>query len=342
MPVFVTGGTGFVGINLIRSLVSDGHQVRALVRPTSRRVGLDPEKVEFVHGDVTDADSIRRGMEGCDQVYHLAGWVQFTPWGAETARRVNVGGTENVCRAAMESGVRRLVHTSSIAAVGRGPTDAPATEDTPWNLGGLRAPYYRTKHEAEQVVQRYAGRGLDAVVVNPGYIVGPYDIKPTGGRLLIRIVTRRVPGYPARGGVGFVDVREVVEGMRLAMERGVRGERYVLVGENMTYRAYVRLVARVGGVEPPKWAASYWMLYPLAVGATVLGGVRPRAFADFNMTVLRTGFCEHYVSSAKARRSLGVKCWPIEKAVSDALNWFKQNGYVQRTSDGWRVPQRAN
>ena len=191
LPVFVTGGTGFLGVNLIRSLAADGHRIRALVRPTSKRLGLDLENVEFVQGDVTDLDSVRRGMDGCDQVYHVAGWVQFTPWGMKTARRVNVEGTENVCRTALEIGVGRVVHTSSIAAVGHGPIDAPANEETVWNLGHLRVPYYETKHEAEVVVQRYVRQGLDAVIVNPGYIVGPYDSKPTGGRLLIRIVTRR-------------------------------------------------------------------------------------------------------------------------------------------------------
>lgn len=340
MAVFVTGGTGFVGVNLIRALVADGHEVRALVRPTSNRVGLDVGGVTFVPGDVTDLDSVRRGVEGCDRAYHLAGWVQITPWGLGVARRVNVEGTDNVCRACLDGGVSRLVHTSSIAAVGSGRLEAPATETTAWNLEGLRAPYYITKHDAESRVRRYVSRGLDAVIVNPSYVVGPYDIKPTGGRVILRYVTGSVPGYPSRGGIGFVDVREVVEGMRLAMERGRRGERYILNGENMSYRDYIHLIARVGGVAPPKWAVPFGLVYPAAALATALGWVSSKAFTNFNLTVLRTGYCEHYVSSAKARRELGVQQRPIETAVADAIHWFEQNGYLHRTADGWRVPAR--
>ncbi len=337
MAIFVTGGTGFVGFNLIRALVADGEEVRALVRPNANRIALDSDRVTVVTGDVTDIDSIRRGMDGCDRVYHLAGWVQITPWGIDTARRVNVTGTENVCNMCIEHGVRRMVHTSSVAAVGHGPLESPATENTAWNLGGLRVPYYITKFEAESRVREAVKRGLDAVIVNPSYVVGPYDIKPTGGRVIIKYVTRSVPGFPSRGGIGFVDVREVVEGMRLSMERGRTGERYILNGENLSYRDYVHLIARAGGVAPPKWSVPYGLIYPAAALANAAGWLRPRLFTDFNLTVLRTGFCEHYVSSAKARRELGVKHWPIERAVADAIAWFEERGYLLRKPGGWQA-----
>lgn len=330
MAVFVTGGTGFLGVNLVRALVADGERIRALSRPGSPRVGLDVGNIEFVEGDVADFDSVRRGMEGCDRVFHVAGWVRITPWGRDEARRVNVVGTENICRACLELGIRRLVHTSSIAAVGHGPIDAPASEESAWNLGEISAPYYDTKLEGEHVVRRYVDRGLDAVIVNPSYIVGPFDIKPTGGRVILLIATRRMRGFPARGGIGFVDVREVVEGMRAAMDRGRRGERYVLSGENLSYAAYVRLVARVAGVPAPTFAAPYWLLWPAAAIGSVLGRFWPDRFSDANLAVLRSGYCDHYVSSDKARRELGVKSWPIEGAVADALHWFERNGYLVR------------
>ena len=235
MPVFVTGGTGFLGVNLIRSLVQDGHTVRALVRPTSPRVGLESPAIEFIEGDITDLESLRRGIAGCDRAYHLAGWVQVTPWGIEKARRINVGGTRNICQACIEHGVTRLVHTSSIAAVGHGPMNAPATEESDWNFQFLNAPYHTTKHESEQVVKDFVGRGLDAVMVNPAYVIGPFDIKPTSGEIILKVAKGKLPGYPSRGGIGFVDVREVVSGMRLAMEKGRPGERYILNGENISY-----------------------------------------------------------------------------------------------------------
>ncbi len=335
MAVFVTGGTGLVGVNLIRALVEAGERVRALVRPTSVRVGLEADGIEFVTGDVTDIESLRRGMKGCDRVYHLAGWVQISPWGADDAQRVNVVGTENVCRVCLEMGIERLVHTSSIAAVGHGPMDAPADEDMVWNLGGLRIPYYTSKHAGEQVVRQYIDRGLDAVTVNPSYVVGPFDIKPSGGRVIIRVLTGNLPGYPSRGGIGFVDVREVVEGMRAAMTRGKRGARYILSGENMTYRDYLHVVAKTGGVHLPRRSVPYWLLYPAAWAATGVGYVWRGTFTDFNLCVLRSGFCGHYVDSTKSRSELGVKRWPIDEAVAAAITWFEERGYVRRTSNGW-------
>lgn len=335
-PVFVTGGTGLIGVNLVRTLVEQGHAVRLLVRPQSPRIGLDLDAIEFITGDVTDIDSLRRGMEGCKSVYHLAGWVQITPWGGATAMRVNVGGTENVCRVACERGVDRLVHTSSIAAVGHGPLDAPATEESAWNLGHLKAPYYNTKRRGEEVVRRYIENGLDAVIVNPAYVVGPYDIKPSGGRMIIQIATRRLRGVPSRGGICFVDVREVVDGMLAAMERGVCGERYILGNENITYRDYARRVAGIAGVEPPTWAMPYWLLSPAAAAATAIGWFNPKPFADANLTVLRIGFCEHFLSGEKARRELGVSPRPIDTAIADAIAWFEEHGYLVRSADGWR------
>ncbi len=334
MTVLVTGGTGFVGVNLIRALAADGVRVRALVRPTSSRLGLDIDGVEFVEGDVTDLASLERAAKGCEQAYHVAGWVQITPWGAEQAHRVNVLGAEKVCKACMTVGVGRLVHTSSIAAVGYGSLEKPATEEMAWNLGRLRVPYYTTKHEGEAVVRGFVERGLDAVIVNPSYVVGPFDIKPSGGRMMIQIATGRLPGFPTVGGIGFVDVREVVEGMRLAMERGERGERYILNGENISYRDYARRVARLAGVAAPKIAAPYWLLYPAALAAGMLGRLRTGVFTDFNPAVLKTAFCGHYVSGEKSRGKLGLMPRSVDSAIVDALKWFEENDYIRRDASG--------
>ena len=337
MAVFVTGGTGLLGVNLIRVLVARGRRVRALVRSGSPRVGLEGLKIEFFEGDVTDLNSVLRGVRGCDRVYHAAGRVQVGPWNDDAARAVNVGGTENVCRAAIESGVARLVHTSSVAAIGAGPIDDPVTEDTEWNLTYLRSPYYDTKREAEGVVQRYVRRGLNAVIVNPSYMIGPWDVKPSSGRLLLLVAARRLWGFPDRGGIGFVDVREVVEGMCAAMERGRPGERYILTNENMPYGEFGRRVAKLAGVKPPPLSLPHWLLYCPACAGSILGRFAPRRFADYNLTMLRIAFCDHYVSGERARRELGVTSWSIDRAITDALDWFEQQGCLQRTLAGWRV-----
>ena len=181
MPIFITGGTGFLGVNLVRMLVARGRHVRVLVRENSNRLGLESDLIEFVTGDVTDAASIRRAMEGCEEAYHLAAWVQITPWGRTAAWQINVEGTRNVCSAALELGVRRVVHTSSIATIAAGSRETPADESTPWNLRAQHVPYYQTKLEAEKLAMEYVQRGLDVVIVNPTYLVGPWDVKPSAG-----------------------------------------------------------------------------------------------------------------------------------------------------------------
>ncbi len=330
MPIFVTGGTGFLGVNLVRHLVGQGQRVRLLVRSDPNRLGLESELIEFARGDVTNPQSVTDAMRGCESVYHLAAWVQISPWGLDTARRTNVEGTRNVCAAALKLGVKRLVHTSSIAAIATATLEEPSDEATPWNLHKLRIPYYMTKHESEQVVLDHVRQGLDAVVVNPSYLVGPWDVKMGAGRMLIQIARGRIPFVPARGGINFVDVREAAAGHVQAMERGRSGERYFLGGENLSFRDFSRRVAGIAGVAAPRVALPYAVLYPFAVTGSLLGKLMPRLFVDLNLSVLQSGFLDHYASSRKACEELGFNEVPIDSAITDGLGWFAQHGYLKQ------------
>jgi len=337
MTAFVTGGTGLVGVNLVRRLIDEGHRVRLLVRPGSPRVGIDQSRVEMTEGDVTDLASVRRAMSGCDRVYHIAGHVLITPWSAERSHAVNVVGTENVCQAALDAGVARLMHTSSIAAIGSGTRESPADENSSWNFGRLKSPYYDTKRQAENVVQSFIQRGLDAVIVNPSYIIGPWDVKPSSGRMILLFATRRLRWAPSRGGIGFVDVREVVDGMVAAMQLGKSSERYILSSDNLSYLEFGTKVARIAGVAPPRVSVPGWVLLPAAGVGSILGRHWPAVFADCNLTVLRTTTCEQYVSGEKACGALGIRHRPIDAAIADALDWFAEHDYVRRTRKGWKM-----
>ena len=328
MPIFITGGTGFLGVNLVRTLVSRGESCRLLVRPTSPRIGLDASDIEFVPGDVTDRDSIRKAMQGCDHVYHLAAWVQATPWGMADARRINIEGTRNVTECAMEAGVRKLVHVSSIATIGSGSIEQPADESAAWNVQGQRLPYHQTKYESEQVVVSAAERGLNAVIANPTFLVGPWDIKPSAGRILIQIVTKRLRGFPTRGGINFVDVRRVADGLILAMEKGCTGRRYVMGGENLPYRAFVERVEQISGISAFRLPLPYAALYPFAAAGNALGRIFPVAFRDLNLCTLHSAFMEHYVRSDRARDELGFEVTPIDDAIGATIDWFCEHGYM--------------
>ncbi len=333
MPIFVTGGTGFLGINLVRLLVDRGQRVRLLVRPHSTRLGLDSDLIEFVPGDVTDAESVLAAMRGCDEGYHLAAWVQISPWGLKSARRVNVEGTRNVCSVALKLGIRRMVHTSSVATIATGTLQHAADERGAWNLEHCRIPYYQTKKEAERVVLEHVKQGLDAVIVNPTYLVGPWDVKPGAGRLLIQAARRRLRFYPPRGGINYVDVRQAAAGHLLAIERGRTGERYILGGENLSFRAFLNRVTAAARVAAPRFALPYAITFPFAAAGSVAGRVFPRLFRDVNLSVLRSAFLEHYVTSEKACSELGYDLMPIDRAIEDAIAWFVEHGYMKLNPD---------
>lgn len=328
MPIFVTGGTGFLGINLVRMLVSRGHRCRLFVRPTSSRLGLDLGGIEFVHGDITDRHSLQRAMDGCDRVFHLAAWVEITPWGMSEARRVNVEGTRNVVEAALETGIERLVHTSSVATIGSGSLDHPADETTECAVRDCHTPYYQTKREAEEVVLDAVDRGLDAVIVNPTYLVGPWDAKLGAGRMLTQAVAGRLRIVPRRGGINFVDVRRVAEGQWLALEKGRTGRRYILGGENLSYRAFLDRIAKLSGVDVARMPMPYAALFPFAAVGSVCGRMFPRAFRDANLSVLRSAFLEHFVRSDRARDELGFEVASIDDAIHAAITWFSEEGYI--------------
>lgn len=332
MPIFITGGTGFLGVNLVRLLVARGRRVRVLVRENSNRLGLTSDLIEFINGDITDAASICRAMKGCEEVYHLAAWVQISPWGQSAAWQINVEGTRNVCSAALASGVRRLVHTSSITTIAAGTYESPADESTPWNLHAEHIPYFQTKLESEKLVLEFAQRGLDVVIVNPTYLVGPWDVKPSAGRLLIDIATGRVRFYPKRGGINYVDVQCAANGHLLAMEQGRTGERYILGGENLSFRSFMDRVDRVIQTSRYRISLPYVAMYPFAAFGSMAGRLFPKLFRDVNLSILHCGNLEHLVSSDKACNELSYESTTIDSAIEAAVRWFVDHGYMSAPS----------
>ncbi|MBI3724111.1 SDR family oxidoreductase, partial [bacterium] len=338
MTTLVTGATGLVGLNLVRKLVSQGERVRIFARPSKHpRLGLDDLDVEHAAGDVTDQESIEKAMKGVARVYHVAGNTSQGPWRSVRRRleEVNVGGTENVCAAARKAGVERLVHTSSIAAIGYGPRENPATEETVWNFGRLGGPYYDTKRAAEHVVSKHVEAGLDAVIVNPGYMFGPWDVKPTSGFPVLMAAQRKrgIPLYPTGGGINVLDVEDAAQGHILAMQKGKRGERYILGNENLTWREVFTLANEVSGKPPPWLPVNLFVAYPFGLLLNVIGRFAPHTFDNYNTLTLRAGATGHYVSAKKALTELGLPVTPVKKSMEKALEWFRSHDYFQ-------LPQR--
>lgn len=323
-PILVTGATGLVGNNLVRTLVERGSPVRVLVREGSDPWTLEGLPVEAAYGDVRDAEAVRRASRGVAGVIHAAALVHIGRTRLEEQRRVNVEGTRHVAEAALAAGVR-MVHVSSVDALGTKGRDEPADEDSP-RVGVVSCGYTVTKREAEEVVQTYVARGLDAVIVNPGFMLGPWDWKPSSGRMLLQIACGFTPLAPA-GGCSFCDVRDVAGGILAAMERGRRGRNYILAGHNMSYLDLWRLFAEVTGRRAP-WFRAGPLLQILGGRFGDLWGRILGREGDLNSASVAMSSQYRYYTSARAESELGYRIRPAREPVEAAWQWFQQYGDV--------------
>ena len=272
MSVLVTGATGMIGSVLTRRLVERGADVRVLYRTDARleNLGEIRKNVNAVQGDVLDPASLLSAMEGVDEIYHVAAMIGYggkRHW--PLLRRVNVQGTGNVVDAALAVGIRRMVHTSSIAAIGRPDADDVLIDESfEWHASRANTHYARSKHLAELEIHRGIAEGLDAVLVNPTIVFGIGRRGENTRALVDQIRKRRLPVMPS-GGTNFVDAEDVVEGHLLAMERGRTGERYILGSENLLWRTAFEQIADAFGVKPPPFVVPPGVA--LAVGTVVEG-----------------------------------------------------------------------
>jgi len=325
MRAFVTGGTGFIGANVVRALLAQGFKVRALVRPNSDRRNLEGLDIELVQGDVRDFPSVKRAMQDCGLVFHVAALYSFWVRPKRLIYEVNVDGTRNVLQAALELGIERVVYTSSVAALGLREDGQPADEDTPVNPKHIIGDYKKSKYLAQEVALAYAKKGLPVVIVNPTFPVGPYDIKPTPtGQVIRDFLERRMPAY-LETGMNVVAASDVAEGHLLAAEKGRIGEKYILGGENLTMRELLEALSRITGLPAPRVRLPYWPILALSylnAGWCRLAGGTPR------MTPDTVRMSRHYMffSPRKAVEELGLPQTPAEEALRRAVDWFRKRG----------------
>ena len=320
----VTGATGYIGGVLVRALAERGDPVRAVFHQRAGR--FEQAGVEWVRGDVLDRDSMIAAFRGADVVFHLASLVSIDPRMADRMAATNVTGARNVVEAALECGVRRLIHFSSIRAYDQFPLDE-VLDETRDRVGGLRRPAYdRSKALGEDEIRRGLERGLDVVVLNPTGVLGPYDRGPTGvGQFFLDLQRRQAPMLIA-GGFDCVDVRDVVGATLAAETRGRRGENYILSGTWRSVPELARLAEGVTGVPAPRFVcpvalARFWAPSQMAWDRL---HARPPLYTP---DALHHVSCSNLrVSSAKAQGELGFTPRPVRDSVRDAYRWFEENG----------------
>ena len=328
--ILVTGGTGFVGSAVIRALLAAGSgPVRALVRKGSPRGNLDGLTITLAEGDLLDADSMVRAMQGVDTLFHVAADYRLWAPDSEDIVRNNLTGTRNAMQAALCCKVKRIVYTSSVATLAPRPDGESADETRMLTPEGAIGAYKRSKVVAERLVQQMvADQGLPAVIVNPSTPIGPRDIKPTPtGRIIVEAASGRIPAYVDTS-LNLVHVDDVAAGHLAAFERGRIGELYVLGGENVGLARMLGEIARLAGRRAPLFAIPRPAVYPVAVMAETLARFTRRE-PMITLDALRMSRYHMRFTSAKAERELGYRARPYGEGLSDAIAWFRQAGYIR-------------
>ena len=335
--IAVTGATGHVGNVLVRELVRGGRSVRAVVPESETTEAIAGLNVEVVRADVRDLDSLVAAFAGADLVYHLAGIITISGGQARLLHEVNVLGARNVGQACLKAGVRRLVYTSSVHALAVPPQGVPVCETSEFRPEALDGDYARSKAHASIEILKCVEQGLDAVMVFPSGIIGPYDFRLSEmGHLFLDFARGRLKAY-VDGAYDFVDVRDVVAGLLSAAEKGRSGEGYILSGEMISLQSLLALLERTTGVTARARRIPFWLARLAARFAPAyyrLKHARPR-FTSYSLRVLASNCL---MSSAKAVRELGYVHRPLGETVRNSIEWFVATGRLQLELPDTGVP----
>ncbi len=329
MTVVVTGASGHIGTNLVNELLRRGRRVRVLIHERERSLaGLD---VERARGDVRRPASLRAAFEGADVLYHLAAIISLDGSRGGLVQQVNVEGVANVAQTALECGVRRMVHFSSIHAFSQDPLDRPLDETRPKVSGPNHAAYDRSKAAGEARLGAAIERGLDAVIVNPSGVIGPNDDEPSRmGRMFLSYVRRRIPTL-VPGGFDWVDVRDVVSSAIAAEERGRTGENYLLSGHWQSAADIMRMFGQVSGVPTPRVMVPLW-LAQLGAPVMQLWGRLVGEEPLYTIEALRALQANRDIRHDKAARELGHHPRPTLETVQAIYDSFVASGVIRRAA----------
>jgi len=328
MKTFITGATGFIGASITRELLKEGRQVRALVRASSDTSNLAGLDVEFWKGDLRDGDSLKKGLKGCDALYHAAADYRLWTRTPQDMYRINVDGTTAILDAALENGLSRVVYTSSVGTLGNPGDGTPGTEDTPVTLNDMVGHYKKSKFLAERVADKYVAKGLPLVIVNPSTPVGPLDIKPTPtGKIIVDFLNRKMPAYLDTG-LNIIAVEDCARGHLLAEKHGKVGSKYILGNTNLTLCAIFQLLQEITGLQAPKFKLPYT---PILLAAYINEGLSKVTGREplIPLAGVQMAAKFMYFDSSKAVKELGLPQTSAKDALRRAVEWFKLNSYAK-------------
>ncbi len=326
MKVLVTGASGFLGSWLARRLVQEGLDVRILKRETSNLDELQGLRCEYVSGDVSQVETLVEACREVDSVFHLAGLIAYSLGKRAEMEKINVGGTANVIEACRRQKVRKLVHLSSVVAVGASFDGAPLNEDSPYTVGHLNLGYFETKRKSEELVVQATRDGqIDSVILNPSTVYGAGDAKKGSRRIQLKVARHQFPFY-TRGGVNVVAVEDVISGIIQAWKTGRSGERYILSGENILLKDLFTMIAEEAGVEPPRIYLPPPILHAIGKFGDLCESLGKKG--PINSENAWTATLYHWFDNSKAKRELGFNPAPARNAVHNSIGWIREHGLL--------------
>ncbi|OGT98078.1 MAG: NAD-dependent dehydratase [Geobacteraceae bacterium GWB2_52_12] len=329
MKTFVTGATGFLGASIVRELLKDGREVRVLVRPAADTANLAGLDVETWAGDLCEPAGLKKGLAGCDVLYHAAADYRLWTRNPEEMYRINVDGTSAILGAALENGLSRVVYTSSVGTLGNPGDGTPGSEDTPVSFNDMVGDYKKSKFLAEREAEKFVEQGLPLVIVNPSTPIGPLDIKPTPtGKIIVDFLNRKMPAY-LNTGLNIIAVEDCARGHLLAEQKGRIGEKYVLGNTNLTLRDIFGLLEQITGLSAPGVQLPYTPILMAAYVNEAIARITGKA-PLIPLAGVQMAAKFMYFDSSKSVRELGLPQSSIKDALSRAVEWFTSHGYVKK------------
>ena len=331
MKTLVTGSTGFLGSSVLRELINDGREVKALIRKGTSKKNITGLDVEIAYGDLRDIESIRSALNGCDILYHVAAYYSLWDRNKQLSHEINVKGTRNILRAAKEKDLKKIVYTSTVGCIGLNEDRTPATENTFFNKNTLSNDYKKSKYQAEQVALEFARGGLPVVIVNPSTPVGPRDIKPTPtGKIILDFMNRDMPAYIDTG-LNLIDVKDCARGHILAELKGIPGDRYILGNQNMTLLEILITLEKITGLKAPRIKMPFWVALSAGWACEMVANHLTGKPPSIPLAGVKMAKYFMYFDSSKAVNKLGLAQNPVENALRKSVDWFKENNYLTNT-----------
>jgi dihydroflavonol-4-reductase len=331
MKTLVTGATGFLGSAIVRELISDGRDVKVLVRSGSDLKNVEGLDVDPVVGDLRDLSSLEKALEGCDVLYHVAAHYSFWDRDKRSIYDINVGGTEKILNAALKKNLEKVVYTSTVGCIGILPGGSPGNEKTPLDPVCLCNDYKLSKFQAERLASEFNSK-IPVVIVNPSAPIGPRDIKPTPtGGIVLDFLRRKMPAYLDTG-LNLIHVKDCARGHILAEKKGKPGERYILGNQNMSLQEILMTLEKITGLKAPTIRIPYWVAYASGWVSELISDFITHRPPVAPLGAVKMAKYKMFFDPSKAINELGLPQTSPETALKEAVEWFQENGYLDKKS----------